>query len=446
VTARRWHAELAWLPAIGVARDVLIEASDDRFTTVTPEATRPPDATRLPGLTLPGLANAHSHAFHRGLRGVAGGGDFWSWRTGMYSLAARLTPDSYYRLARAVFAEMVLAGITCVGEFHYLNDGSHEFGHRLIDAAQDAGLRITLLDTCYLTADPSGAPLTGTQLRFSDGSVDAWVARVSSYGALPSSAKLGAAIHSVRAVPFDAMGVVADWAADAVAPLHAHLSEQPAENEACLAAYGRTPARVFFDAGALGPRSTMVHATHLTSSDIALLGESGTACCICPSTEADLGDGIGPAFGLSEAGSPLSLGSDSHAMIDILTEARLLEWFQRLATGRRGVFSPYALAVSATAAGHACLGWPDAGQITPGSHADLVTVSLTTPRTWTPPLPSPADAEPPDAESPDEALARTILGATAADIRNVVIDGRDVVRDGRHLLLEDLPDVTTGIE
>jgi cytosine/adenosine deaminase-related metal-dependent hydrolase len=206
---------------------------------------------------------------------------------------------------------------------------------------------------------------------------------------------------------------------------------------------------VFFDAGALGPRSTMVHATHLTSSDITLLGESGTTCCICPSTEADLGDGIGPSADLAAAGSPLSLGSDSHAMIDILTEARLLEWFQRLATGRRGVFSPYALAVSATAAGHACLGWPDAGQITPGSHADLVTVALTTPRTWTPPLPDPTGAEPPDAESPDEALAeaestgaalaRTILGATAADIRNVVIDGRDVVRDSRHLLLQDLP-------
>jgi formiminoglutamate deiminase len=476
VTLRRWHAALAWLPG-GVERDVLIEASGDRFTAVTPGVPCPPDAVALPGLTLPGLANAHSHAFHRALRGVAGGGDFWSWRTHMYSLASRLDPDSYYRLARAVFAEMVLAGITCVGEFHYLNDASHEFGHRLLDAARDAGLRITLLDTCYLTADPSGAPLTGTQLRFTDGSVDAWVARVSSYGAFPSFARLGAAIHSVRAVPFDAMRVVADWAADAAAPLHAHLSEQPAENEACLAAYGRTPAAVFSDAGALGPRSTMVHATHLTPSDIALLGSSGTTCCVCPSTEADLGDGIGPAAGLAAAGSPLSLGSDSHAMIDILTEARLLEWFQRLATGRRGVFSPHALALAATSAGHACLGWPDAGQLTPGSHADLVTVSLTTPRTQPPPTPllppfpristtpftpftstdpsaplapsastdpaaSSASTDPaasaPDA-APHEALARTILGATAADIRHVVIDGRDIVRDGRHLLLGDLP-------
>jgi formiminoglutamate deiminase len=448
VSIRRWHAELAWLPT-GVARDVLIEASGDRFTAVTPEAAPTPDAIRLPGLTLPGLANAHSHAFHRGLRGVAGGGDFWSWRTQMYALASRLTPDSYYELARAVFAEMALAGITCVGEFHYLNDASHEFGHRLLDAAQDAGIRITLLDTCYLTADPSGAPLSGPQLRFTDGSVDAWVARVSSYGQLPSHARLGAAIHSVRAVPFDAMRVVADWASDAAAPLHAHLSEQPAENEASLAFYGRTPTEVFADAGALGPRSTMVHATHLTPMDIELLGASGTTCCICPSTEADLGDGIGPAVALSSAGSALSLGSDSHAMIDILTEARLLEWFQRLATGRRGVFSPYALTVAATSAGHASLGWPNAGRLTPSSHADLVTISLTTPRTTPPPIPSaprtppvPSPVPSPPASAPlDEALARVVLAATAADIRHVVIDGRDVVRDGRHLLIPDLPGV-----
>jgi cytosine/adenosine deaminase-related metal-dependent hydrolase len=191
----------------------------------------------------------------------------------------------------------------------------------------------------------------------------------------------------------------------------------------------------------------MVHATHLTPMDIELLGASGTTCCICPSTEADLGDGIGPAVALSSAGSALSLGSDSHAMIDILTEARLLEWFQRLATGRRGVFSPYALTVAATSAGHASLGWPNAGRLTPSSHADLVTISLTTPRTTTPPIlptphtpPVPSSVPWPPAPL-DEALARVVLAATAADIRHVVVDGRDVVRDGRHLLIPDLPGV-----
>jgi cytosine/adenosine deaminase-related metal-dependent hydrolase len=187
----RWHAEQAWLTGGGLARDVLIEASGDRFTSVVPGADCPPDAIALRGLTLPGLANAHSHAFHRALRGVAAGGDFWAWRTVMYSVAERLDPDSYYRLARAVYAEMALAGISCVGEFHYLHDGSNEFGYRLIEAARDAGLRITLLDTCYLTAGPSGEPLSGPQVRFSDGSVDGWARRVSDFGEVPAYARLG---------------------------------------------------------------------------------------------------------------------------------------------------------------------------------------------------------------------------------------------------------------
>jgi formiminoglutamate deiminase len=445
----RWHAEQAWLTGGGLARDVLIEASGDRFTSVVPGADCPPDAIALRGLTLPGLANAHSHAFHRALRGVAAGGDFWAWRTVMYSVAERLDPDSYYRLARAVYAEMALAGISCVGEFHYLHDGSNEFGYRLIEAARDAGLRITLLDTCYLTAGPSGEPLTGPQLRFSDASVDEWARRVSDFGEVPAYARLGAAIHSVRAVPFDAMRVVAGWAADRAAPLHAHLSEQPAENAASQAAYGRTPAQVLADAGALGPRSTMVHATHLTDADIRLLGGSQTTCCFCPTTEADLGDGIGPAAALAAAGAPLSLGSDSHAVIDILTEARLLEWGQRMASGRRGVFDADALTMAATSAGHACLGWPDAGEITPGAHADLVTIAQDTVRTAAAPSPALAlrpgladAAAPGPAPAPgpaDAQLAQTILTATSADIRNVVISGREIVRDGRHLLVDDVP-------
>ena len=150
------------------------------------------------------------------------------------------------------------------------------------------------------------------------------------------------------------------------APVHAHLSEQPLENAECLAAFGGTPAEVLYEAGALGPRSTMVHATHLTPRDVELLGRSRTAICMCPVTEADLADGIGPAPALAASRQPLSLGSDGHSMIDLLEEARWMELSQRLATQRRGHFTPADLAVAATVSGHACLGWPDAGEIVPG--------------------------------------------------------------------------------
>jgi formiminoglutamate deiminase len=447
MATRAWHAELAWLPAVGVARDVLIEAADDRFTAVTADvraADLPPDTTRLAGLTLPGLANAHSHAFHRALRGItqAGRGTFWTWRERMYEVAGRLDPDSYLALARAVYAEMALAGITCVGEFHYLHHDAggtayadpNVMGRALIEAAGQAGIRISLLDTCYLAGGlrPDGAPLplAGTQLRFGDGDAVAWAARTDALGAdehggLGPTVRVGAAIHSVRAVPPDQMGAVVEWSARHDAPLHAHLSEQQAENRACLAAYGRTPAEVLDGAGALGPRTSAVHATHLTAGDIALLGSRGCAACFCPTTEADLADGIGPAAALAAAGSPLTVGSDSQAIIDLLEEARRIEQGERLSSQERGHFTAAALATAATAAGHATLGWPDAGQIAPGALADLVTVALDTPRTA--------------GTVAATALESVIFGATAADVRDVVVGGRPLVRDGRHLLVPDVP-------
>ena len=445
---RRWHAEFAWLARgaapDGLAHDVLIEAHGDRFTTVTPgtpAAQVPPGTVRLPGLTLPGLANAHSHAFHRALRGAAAGDTFWTWRDQMYAVAERLDPGRYFALARAVYAEMALAGITCVGEFHYLHHGPggipysdpNELGRLLIAAASAAGLRITLLDTCYLAAGfgPGGAvrPLAGVQLRFGDRTAAGWAERMAAFdcdprGMLGEHARLGAAIHSVRAVPPDQVPDVMAWSHAHGAPVHAHLSEQPLENAECRAAFGGTPAQVLYEAGALGPRSTMVHATHLTPRDVELLGGSQTAVCMCPVTEADLADGIGPAPALAASGCPLSLGSDGHSMIDLLEEARWMELSQRLATQRRGHFSPADLAVAATVGGHACLGWPDAGEIVPGAYADLVTVPFDGPR-----LAGAAAGDP---------LAVLFAAGTAADIRHVVASGVDVVRDGRHLLLDDV--------
>ncbi|GGM72562.1 formimidoylglutamate deiminase [Dactylosporangium sucinum] len=424
----RYHCAHAWLPT-GVADDVLVEIADGRFTAVTPGSApgTVTGAVRLPGLTLPGLANAHSHAFHRALRGRTqhGKGTFWTWRHQMYSVASSLDPDSYYALARAVYAEMALAGITCVGEFHYLHHGPggtpyddpNAMGQALLAAAADVGIRITLLDTLYLTASVDGKPLEGVQLRFGDGSLDAWSDRFERLKA-GRHARVGAAAHSVRAVPADVLAVFATRTEGL--QTHLHLSEQRAENEACQAVHGCTPTELLADRGLLGERVTAVHATHLTDTDRTELGDTGTGVCFCPTTERDLADGIGHARALVDAGSPLSLGSDSHAVIDLFEEARGVEMHERLHTEHRGHFTGADLLDAATLGGHASLGWPDAGRIAPGARADLVTVALDSPRT--------AGAE----------LDAIAFVAAAADVRHVVVDGRAVVRDGVHAALPDL--------
>jgi len=434
----RWLAEYAWLPDHAEpTADVLIEAEDGRFTAVTPltGGDAPTtgvevltDAVRLPGLTLPGLANAHSHAFHRALRGRTHGGrgDFWTWRDQMYDVAGRLDPDSYLALARATYAEMALAGITCVGEFHYLHHGPggtpyddpNAMSAALVEAAAQAGVRLTLLDACYLTASVDGRPLAGPQRRFGDGDAVRWGERVTAFTPAGGHARVGAAVHSVRAVPAEQLSTVARWARDRDAPLHVHLSEQPAENDACRAVHGCTPTRLLADRQVLGPATTAVHATHPTSADVGLLGESRTGVCLCPTTERDLADGIGPARRMADTGSPLSLGSDSHAVIDLFEEARAVELDERLRTRRRGHFSPVELLTAATAGGHAALGWTDAGRLAVGDRADLVTVRLDSARTaGVPPV-------------------GALFAATAADVTHVVVDGRTVVAEGRHRVVD----------
>ena len=429
----RYHADYAWLGGDAVSAGVLVEVDGRHIATVHPGVERPADATPLPGVTLPGLANTHSHAFQRALRGRAqcSGGTFWTWREDMYAVAARLTPDSYRALARATYAEMALAGIACVGEFHYVHHDAggarladrNAFGEALIAAAGDAGIRITLLDACYL-AGGFDEPLQGAQLRFSDGDAAQWADRVSALGGAPH-ARVGAAIHSVRAVPAAEMDTVVAWARDRGVPLHFHLSEQRAENEACLAARGRTPAQLLHDRGALGTRSCAVHATHLGDADVALVGGSGTMLCMCPTTERDLADGIGPARALGAAGSPLCVGSDSHAVIDLFEEARAVELDERLASQRRGHWGAAGLLRAATAGGYAALGWPEGGRLAPGALADFTTVGLGSVRL--------AGAE------PETLLESIVFAATAADVREVVVGGRRVVADGRHTLVDDVP-------
>jgi len=385
-----------------------------------------PGDTRLSGVVFPGFANAHSHAFHRALRGRTHdrGGTFWTWRKQMYAVADRLDPDRYLALARATYAEMALAGVTCVGEFHYLHHppggGSYAdpnaMGEALVQAAVEAGIRLTLLDACYLAGGLEGTghlPLDAVQVRFSDGDAHAWAERFELLRARPG-VQLGAAVHSVRAVPAEQLPVVARAAAGR--PLHAHLSEQPAENEACSAYYGSSPTRLLEERGLLGPATTVVHATHLTGDEITAIGGSGTTVCACPSTEADLADGVGAFRWLRDAGSPLCLGSDQHAATDLLAEARLLEGHERLITGERGRFRPAELVGALTVDGSRALGWPDAGRLAPGMRADLAAVRLDTPRT--------AGCAP----------GQAVMVATAADVHTVVVDGRVVVSEGRHVL------------
>ncbi|MFB0618431.1 formimidoylglutamate deiminase [Streptomyces sp. AGS-58] len=433
MTEGTYWLEHAWL-GDRVEPGVTVEVARGRVTAVrTATPAPPPGAEVLRGLTLPGLANAHSHAFHRALRGTVqvGSGTFWTWREVMYSVADRLTPETYHALARAVYAEMALAGITCVGEFHYVHHAPggtpyadpNAMGEALIAAAAEAGIRITLLDTCYLSAG-FGQPPDSHQQRFSDGDAESWAARCADLRER-DHARIGAAIHSVRAVPAGQLATVARWAEERRAPLHVHLSEQTAENDACLAAHGRTPTRLLADHGALGPRTTGVHSTHLTDEDIALLGGSGTGTCMCPTTERDLADGIGPAAALQRAGSPLSLGSDSHAVIDLLEEARAMELDERLRTRTRGHWTAAALLRAATADGHTALGWDDAGTIEPGALADLTTIALDTVRTAGPP--------------PRLGAETAVFAAGAADVRHTVVGGRHVVRDGAHTLVPDVP-------
>ncbi len=427
-----YWCSLAWLggDASG-ARRARGDGEDGAFTAVTPgRDSPPPGATVLDGLTLPGLANAHSHAFQRALRGRTqrGRGSFWTWREEMYALAGRIDPDTYLTLARATYAEMAMAGITTVGEFHYVHhtpsgvpyDDPNEMGRVLLAAAAQAGVRITLIDACYLHGGID-APLEEGQRRFSDGTAEAWAERVDEL-AESESARMAAAIHSMRAVDPESAATVASWARGHGRPLHAHVSEQPAENEACREAYGRTPTGLLADAGALDASFTGVHGTHLDAADVAMFGEAGAHCCVCPTTERDLADGIGRMRPLVDAGVRLSFGSDSHAVIDPFEEARAVELDERLATGERGNHGAVELLRAATADGHACLGWPEAGRIEPGAPADLVTVGLDSVRL------AGTDAE--------TALESVVFAASATDVRHVVVDGKRIVEEGRHAAVD----------
>jgi formiminoglutamate deiminase len=436
----KYWCELAWLGAERAEPGLVIETDGDKIASLTRGVGTPPgDAERLDGLTVPGFANAHSHAFQRALRGRTHGGQgsFWTWREQMYASLGGLDPDSYLALARAAFAEMALAGMTLVGEFHYVHRGAggtpyldpNAMGGAVMEAAAQAGIRITLIDACYLRGGIGKEP-EEPQKRFADRDADAWVKRVEALVAGPN-ARIGAAIHSVRAVDPDSAHVVAALANDRVMPLHAHVSEQVAENEECYAAYGATPTQILAEAGAVSERFTAVHATHVSDGDVNLLGGVDACCCLCPTTERDLADGIGPARRLREAGAYLALGSDSHAVIDQLEEARAVELDERLATGVRGQHRPPDLMRAATDGGYQSLGWPEGGRIEEGALADLTVIGLDGVRL----------AGTPTAH----ALESAVFAGSAGDVRHVMVGGAWIVRDGAHTRLDVAAELASAL-
>ena len=345
----------------------------------------------------------------------------------MLAVAGRLDPDTLSELATVVFTGMVLTGITTVGEFHYVHhdvDGTpygdpNAMGHALVHAAHRAGIRLVLLDTCYLMGGfdtpLEGVPAVSVTATRCDGQ-SAFESLRSFYGDSPM-VRIGAAAHSVRAVPVDGLEVVAGFAADHGLPFHVHLSEQVAENEAAVAATGRSPTMLLADAGALGPATAVVHATHLGDGDVALLGDAAVGVVACPTTEADLGDGLGPFVELATAGATLAVGTDQQAVIDLFAEARAIEYHDRLRLQRRGVHSPTSLLEAATVGGARAVGTTGRG-LTPGAPADLVVVDIEAPTLagW----------------SPTDGVAGLVFGASAYAVTDVVVAGRRIVSSGAH--------------
>lgn len=437
---RQFWCESAWVGG-RIAAGVLLTADPAGTLTAvdTGVPTAPAGSEPLSGVTLPGGVNAHSHAFHRLLRGRThgDGGTFWTWREAMYDVAGRLTPRTYELVARAVFAEMLAGGYTAVGEFHYLHhaadgtpypaDDAHAMEHALARAAVDAGIRLRLLDTCYL-AGGIGTPLSPAQARFGDGDIAGYLDRHARLAAdwttaFPVGAPgesyvhLGAAMHSIRAIPARDLPRFADTAG----PLHIHLSEQPAENAAALAAYGATPTQLLAAAGLVDGRLSAVHATHLRDADVAALGAGRASIVMCPTTEADLADGIGPATALAGAGATIALGSDQHVVLDGPREAQALEAGERLGSGRRGRFAPAALVDALTVGGARSLALP-VGALAVGQACDFFALHSDSMRTI---------------GSLDEQI---LLAATAADIHTTVTGGVVRIRDGVHTRLGAIRD------
>ena len=404
---------------------------------------------------LPGLVNAHSHAFQRVIRGRTeyrtshSKDSFWTWREMMYSAAARLTPEDVYDASRMAFLEMVLGGITSVGEFHYLHQGiggapyddPNLLAKQVVRAAGDVGVRIALLRVAYARSGFETEP-NPQQSRFIEKDPAAFLKHVDQLindlkqdGMAAQVAWAGVAPHSVRAVPLDYLKQIIAFANEKLVPIHMHLAEQPAEVSACIAEHGRSPVALLATEGLLSERFTGVHAIHVTPKAIAQLAHARALVCACPTTERNLGDGVVPVDEYFKQGVRVALGSDSHVEVDLLEDARELEYHLRLQKLERAVLDhsgsltghPSALAARlfecATVMGAASINSPG-GSLAPGEPADFFTVDLNDP--------SIAGA------SSDVLLSNIVFSLSRSAVKDVVVGGKRIVEDGRHDQQEEI--------
>jgi formimidoylglutamate deiminase len=394
---------------------------------------------------LPGLVNVHSHSFQRLIRGKsesrrASGKDFWSWRGTMYHAAAQLSPQDVYDVARMAFLEMLRAGITTVGEFHYLHnapDGRpyedpNLLSRQVIAAALSVGIRIVLLRTAYFRSG-YGVPTDSGQARFFENKKDFLTnteALINAYPGESNQVHVGIAPHSIRAVPLEDLRELMAWAHRKSLPVHMHVSEQVAENAACQAEYGTTPVTLLAKEGLLTSDMTAVHAIHITDEEIHMMADAGAVICACPTTERNLGDGILSADRAARAGVRIAFGTDSQAQIDLLEDARELDYHLRLSHQERAVLDqideqPLALRLlnCATINGAQSLAIA-AGELADHAYADFFTVDLDHPSIA--------------GNSPEDLLSILVFGLEPSAIRDVAVNGRLIIRDGKHELEEEI--------
>lgn len=394
---------------------------------------------------LPGFVNAHSHSFQRLIRGKAetkatAGIDFWSWRPAMYRAAARLSPDDVYDVARMAFLEMVLTGTTTVGEFHYLHKAGNGrpyedpnlLSKQVIAAAQSVGIRVVLLRTAYLRSGFE-LPRDSGQIRFFESAKEFVLNTEQLLKSCPpesTAVRVGVAPHSIRAVPLDDLRELATFARHSQLPLHMHVSEQVAENTACLKEYGATPVALLAHEKLLGSDFTAVHAIHIDADETMMLAETASTICSCPTTERNLGDGILAAEQALHAGIRIALGSDSQAQIDPLEDARELDYHLRLQHRQRAILDQIrgeALAKKlfdcATRYGGKSL-VVSTGDLAKGSLGDFFTVNLDDPSIA--------------GYSSDDLLSLIVFSLNRSAICDVFVEGSPIVLDHKHPLQDEI--------